>query len=32
MRTCGRYLLSGRDGASRPAAVQAAWIYAQTAH
>jgi NitT/TauT family transport system ATP-binding protein len=29
MRESGRYLLVGRDGAQRPEAVQAAWLYAQ---
>ena len=28
-RTSNRYLLIGRDGAGRPDAVQAAWLYAQ---
>jgi NitT/TauT family transport system ATP-binding protein len=29
MRTSGRYLLVGREGAARPDPVQAAWLYAQ---
>ena len=29
MRECGRYWLVGREGASRPDPVQAAWLYAQ---
>jgi two-component system, oxyanion-binding sensor len=29
VRTDGRYLLVGRDGAARPDPVQAAWLYAQ---
>jgi len=29
MRESSRYLLVGREGASRPDPVQAAWLYAQ---
>jgi hypothetical protein len=29
IRESGRYLLVGREGASRPDPVQAAWLYAQ---
>jgi hypothetical protein len=29
VRTNGRYLMIGRNGAARPDPVQAAWIYAQ---
>jgi ABC-type nitrate/sulfonate/bicarbonate transport system substrate-binding protein len=31
IRQSGRYLLVGREGASRPDSVQAAWLYAQMA-